>query len=230
MLGCMLVTLCMPSHCFVFGVGFSPNTGNEGRFVLQVKKRASILGRQNSWLSMIELLALLAYMCIHFTSSRAIRLLDHHASRCMIGGTRIEDYTPLSLCKDGESGHPHICWKYIAFSLSCLCCRKTRNQRWKLVGRPDFLAGRPPSLVSTTKGGRQVVSHANSWSVAFPRWSFGLLELCASFWDQLQTRVRWGIAMEFTDKATRACIHPSPSETELRQSIVFSFHASLLLT
>ncbi|GMP55372.1 hypothetical protein CsSME_00020212 [Camellia sinensis var. sinensis] len=58
---------------------------------------------------------------------------------------------------------------------------KTKNQRWKLVGRPDFLAGRPPSLVSTTKGGRQVVSHANNWSVAFPRWSFSLLELFASF-------------------------------------------------
>ncbi|KAF5931531.1 hypothetical protein HYC85_027702 [Camellia sinensis] len=37
--------------------------------------------------------------------SRAIRLLGHHASRCVIGGMRIEDYTPWSLCNDGESAN-----------------------------------------------------------------------------------------------------------------------------
>ncbi|KAF5954090.1 hypothetical protein HYC85_006946 [Camellia sinensis] len=36
-------------------------------------------------------------------SGRAIRLLGHHASRCVIGGTKIEDYAPRSLCNDGEA-------------------------------------------------------------------------------------------------------------------------------
>lgn len=132
------------AYCIVFGVGVNPNTGNEGRFVLKVTKRVSISGRRHTWLSMIELLALLAYMCIHVPLSCAIQLLGHHVSRCVIGGTRIEVYTPLSLCKDGESGLAHICWKYRAFSHSCLCYRKTRIQGQKMVGRPGFLAGRPP--------------------------------------------------------------------------------------
>ena len=34
------------------------------------------------------------HMCIHFILSRANWLLGHHASRCVIGGTRIKDYTP----------------------------------------------------------------------------------------------------------------------------------------
>ena len=32
----------------LFGIGVSPNTRNEGRFILQVMKRASILGRRRS--------------------------------------------------------------------------------------------------------------------------------------------------------------------------------------
>lgn len=95
-------------YCIVFGVGFSPNTGNEGRFVFQVTKRALILGRRHSWLSMIELLALLAYVCIHFTSSCAIRPLGQHASRYVIGGTRIEDYSLELMQWRGEWSCTHM--------------------------------------------------------------------------------------------------------------------------
>ena len=102
----------------------------------------------------MELLALGVNMCIHFTLSRAIRLLGHHASKCVIGGTRVEDYTPLSLCNDEESGRAHMCCKYFAVHLSFPLLQKTRTQRQKVAGRPAFLAGRPPLLVSPTKGGR----------------------------------------------------------------------------
>ena len=138
----------------MFGIGVSPSTGNEGRFILRVTERVSIPGRRHSGLIMMESRPCCVYMCIHFTLSRAIRLLGHHASGCVIDGTRIEDYTPYSLCNDRESGWAHICRNYFAFSLFCLCCRKCRNQEKKLVGRPGFLAGRSPFLVFTTKGGR----------------------------------------------------------------------------
>ena len=110
----LVVALClhaMPFHvyCIVFGIGFSPNRGNEGRFILQVTKRASILDRRHSGLPMMEFRPCCVYMCIHVALSHAIRLLGNHASRCVIDGTRIEDYTPWSLCNDGESGHAHIC-------------------------------------------------------------------------------------------------------------------------
>ena len=103
---------CMPSHsivyarlyiscihachayCIVLGIGVSPSTGNEGRFVLRVTERVSIPSHRHSGLSMMEFRFYCVYMCIHFILSRAIRLLGHHASRCVIGGTRIEDYTP----------------------------------------------------------------------------------------------------------------------------------------
>ena len=73
-------------YCIVFGIGFSPNMGNEGHFVLQVTKRASILSRRHSRLPMMEFRSCCVFMCIHFTLSRAIRLLGHHALRCVIGG------------------------------------------------------------------------------------------------------------------------------------------------
>ena len=68
--------------------------GNEGRFVLRVTERVSIPSHRHSGLSMMEFRSCCVYMCIHFILSRAIRLLGHHASICVIGGTRIEDYTP----------------------------------------------------------------------------------------------------------------------------------------
>ena len=104
--------LCMPSHsivharlyiscihachayCIVLGIGVSPSTGNEGRFVLRVTERVSIPSHRHSGLFMMEFRFCCVYMCIHFILSRAIRLLGHHASICVIGGTRIEDYTP----------------------------------------------------------------------------------------------------------------------------------------
>ena len=82
------------SFALCLGIGVSPSTGNEGRFVLRVTERVSIPGRRHSELSMMESRPCCVHMCIHFILSRAIRLLGHHASICVIGGTRIEDYTP----------------------------------------------------------------------------------------------------------------------------------------
>ena len=56
-------------------------------------------------LYMMELGFRCSFMCIHPILSCAFRLLGHHASVCVIGGTRIE--TCIYLCK------------YIAMPLSC---------------------------------------------------------------------------------------------------------------
>ena len=119
-------------HC-VWGVGVSPSTGNEGRFVLQVTERVSIPNRRHSGLSMMESRSCCVYMCIHFTLSRAIRLLGHHASRCVIGGTRIE------VCI-------HM-WKYFAMPLSCSLLQQTRNQQPSraLHSIPGLIANRGKS-------------------------------------------------------------------------------------
>ena len=76
--------LCMPSHsivharlyincihachayCIVLGIGVSPSTGNEGRFVLRVTERVSIPSHRHSGLSMMEFRFCCVYMCIHF--------------------------------------------------------------------------------------------------------------------------------------------------------------------
>ena len=60
---------------------------------------------RHSGLSMMELGFSCSFMCIHPILSCAFRLLGHHASVCVIGGTRIE--TCIYLCK------------YIAMPLSC---------------------------------------------------------------------------------------------------------------
>ena len=60
---------------------------------------------RHSGLSMMELGFSCSFMCIRPILSCAFRLLGHHASVCVIGGTRIE--TCIYLCK------------YIAMPLSC---------------------------------------------------------------------------------------------------------------
>ena len=113
--------LCMPCYiehcvchfiCIVFGIGVSPGTGNEGRFVLRVTERVSISCRRHSGLPMMEFRSCCVFMCIHFILSRAIQLLGHHASICIIGGTRIEDYTPWRVVM-----HTYV--KYFAMPLCC---------------------------------------------------------------------------------------------------------------
>ena len=95
MLGCILVAFhAYHAYCIVFGIGVSPGTGNEVRSLLRVTERVSIPGHRHSGLTMMESRSCCVFMCIHFILSRAIRLLGHHASRCVIGGTRIEVYTP----------------------------------------------------------------------------------------------------------------------------------------
>ena len=113
MLGCILVAFhAYHAYCIVFGIGVSPSTGNEGRFVLRVTERVSIPCHRHSGLPMIEFRSCYVFKCIHFTLSRAIRLLGHHASRCVIGGTRIEDYTPWRVVM-----HTYV--KYFAMPLCC---------------------------------------------------------------------------------------------------------------
>ena len=82
MLGCILVAFhACHAYYIVFGIGVSPSTGNEVRFVLRVTERVSILGRRHSGLSMMESRSCCVYVCIHFILSRANRL-SHHASIC----------------------------------------------------------------------------------------------------------------------------------------------------
>ena len=88
----------------MFGIGVSPGTGNEVHFVLRVTERVSISKSPTLRITHDGVRSCCVYMCIHFISSRAIRLLGHHASICVIGGTRIEARLYL--------------WKYIAMPLS----------------------------------------------------------------------------------------------------------------
>ena len=60
---------------------------------------------RHSGSSMMELGSCCVYTCIHSILSCTFRLLGHHASICVIGGTRIETCIHLS--------------KYIAMPLSC---------------------------------------------------------------------------------------------------------------
>ena len=108
------------AYCIVFGIGISPGTGNEVRFVLRVTERVSIPRRRHSRFPMMEFRSCCVFMCIHFILSRAIQLLGHHASICVIGGTRIEDYTPWRVVKH----------TYVKNTLPCpflaLCCSKLK--------------------------------------------------------------------------------------------------------
>ncbi|KAF5954140.1 hypothetical protein HYC85_006996 [Camellia sinensis] len=107
--------------------------------------------------------------------------------------------------------------------------KKTRNQWQKLVGRPAFMAGRPPLLVSPTKGGRQVVSKANSWSAAFPqipRVEFQPSGALCKFLRSIVNKGESGHCDGFPSKAIRACMHLLSSKAELRQPILCSLHAS----
>ena len=63
MLGCILVAFHVyHAYCIVLGIGVSPSTGNEGRFVLRVTERVSIPSHQHSGLSMMEL-GLVVFIC-----------------------------------------------------------------------------------------------------------------------------------------------------------------------
>ena len=96
---CHFIALCMlgcilDAYYIVFGIRVSQSMGNEGRFVLRVTERDSIPSHRLSGLSMMEFRSCCVYMCIHLILSRAIWLIGHHASICVIGDMRIEDYTP----------------------------------------------------------------------------------------------------------------------------------------
>ena len=157
-------------------------------------------------------------MCIHFILSCAIWLLGHHASRCVIGGPRVKNYTPLSSCNDMEGGCAYMCCKYFAMPFSSPLLQKTRNQQQKLVGRPGLVAGRPLFLVFHHKSGRQVVSKANSWSAAFPqipRVEFQPSGALCNVLRSIANRGKSGRREGFPNNATRACMHPLSSKAEL---------------
>ena len=91
MLGCILVAFhACHAYRIVFGIGVSPSTGDEVRFILRVTECVSIPSHRHSGLSMMELGFSCVFMCIHPILNCAIRLLGHHASVYVIGGTRIE--------------------------------------------------------------------------------------------------------------------------------------------
>ena len=126
-------------------------------------------------------------------------------------------------------GHTYVENTLSSLSLAFVV-EKGKNQENELVGQPGFLAGRPPFLVFTTKGGRQVVSLAHSWSAAFPQlpWvEFHLSGASCNFLKSIANKGEPGHRDGFPDKATRACMHSLSFGTELRQSISCSLHANL---
>ena len=146
---CMLKLHCMFACliCFallVFGLGVSRNTRNDGRFILEVMKCASILSHRPSWSCMIEVKALCVYVCIHFILNCAIWLLGHHASRCVIGGPRVENHSPLSSWNDREGSCAHISCKYIAMPFLALCCSKV--EKCSKTGRPARTSSWPTTF------------------------------------------------------------------------------------
>ena len=170
-------------------------------------------------------------MCVHSILSCAIRPLGHHASRCVIGGPRVETYTPLSLCNDRVGGRAYRCCKYIATPFSCPLLQKTRNQQQKLVGRPDKAGGQPLFLVFTTKIGRPVVSKANIWSASslqIPKVEFHLSGAWCKFLRSIANRGKSGHREGFLNKTTRASMHPLSSEAELRQPTSYGLIANLV--
>ena len=69
------------------------------------RKASQFTSHRHSGLSMMELGFSCVFMCIHPILNCAFWLLGHHASVCVIDGTRIEACIYL--------------WKYIAMPLSC---------------------------------------------------------------------------------------------------------------
>ena len=173
---------------------------------------------------MFQLASICSHVCIHSILSCASRPLGHHASRCVIGGPRVENYTLLSLCNDREDGCAYMFCKYFAMPLSCPLLQKTRNQQQKLVGRPLF-------LVFTTKSGRQVVSIDKNRAAARPQIPLMDFQPSGAFCSVLRSIANKGESEHrdgFPDKAIQACMHSLPSKAELRQSISCSLHDSFI--
>ena len=103
------------AYCIVSGIGVSPGTGNEVHSVLRVTE--CVLIPQSPTLRIIHdgVRVGCVFIYIHFILSCTIWLLGHHASGCVIGGTRIEACIHL--------------WKYIAMPLSCSPLQQIKNQQ-----------------------------------------------------------------------------------------------------
>ena len=125
------------AYCIVLGIGVSLSTGNEGRFVLRVTERVSIPSHRHSGLSMMEFRFCCVYVCIHPILSRAIRLLGHHASICVIGGMRIEDYTPWRVVM-----HAYVKILCHAPLLLSVAANQKSTAFWSLARIPRTIANR----------------------------------------------------------------------------------------
>ena len=131
MLHCITSPCCM--HCIVFGLGVKPNTRNEGRFILEVMKRASILGRRHSWSNMIKCEAFMYFCAFIPYWFMQFGLFGHHASKYVVDDSRVEHYTLLSLKHDKGCTCTTFSCKCIVMPLFVLCCSKRSNPQGKMA-------------------------------------------------------------------------------------------------
>ena len=129
---------CM--HCIVFGLGVKPNTRKEGRFILEVRKRASILGRWHSWSNMIDFMAFMCFCAFQSHWFVQLGLFGHHASKCVIDGSRVKHYTSLRSKHDNGYSCTKFSCKCIAMPLFVLFCSKRSSLQEEMA---DRLSGAP---------------------------------------------------------------------------------------
>ena len=118
-----------------------------------------------------RVVALCVYLCIHVILKRAIRLLGHHALKCVIDGPRVEGHTPLSPLHDRECVRAYICLKIPCHTLLALCCCQLQVLQEALAGRLNTVPTGQESVADRLKGGRWFLSLAGgvcTWPVVFP--------------------------------------------------------------
>lgn len=138
-------------HCIAFGLDVNPNTRNEGRFILKVMKRASFL-RSPTPLIMhdkVEVHRVLCVICAFINIVQACPF-GHHALRCVIGGSRAEHYTPLSLRHHKECSYTHISLQiHCHYSVCALLQQKEKLQ--------EAVADQPSKLPTGHQGCRPTI-------------------------------------------------------------------------
>ena len=100
------------AYCIVFGVGVSPGTGNEVRFVLRVTERVSIHNHRHSGLSMMEL-GLVVFICafiLYWVAQLNSSAIMHRYAWLVTRGSR----------------HAYICENTLLCPFPALCCSKSR--------------------------------------------------------------------------------------------------------
>ena len=195
-------------HCIVLGLGVKPNMRNEGRFILEVMKRASILGRRPSWSCMIEVKAFMCFCAFIWHWFVQLGLFGHHASKCVIDGSRVEHYTLLSLRHDKGCSCTHIFLQIHCHASVCALLQQKESLQEEMA---DWLSSVPI-------GYKYLADRLKiCWCALSPMTSQHIHEVDQKKHHRdlynfqrcktVQTEATWGMATDFRAKPTEhACI------------------------